>query len=354
MKGASEAAIASLLTKGSFVCLYIMDAFAQGLEASEALTRLRGSSGRIMEVIEHLDGTYKHSTKGHSHLLTSIVSSTSTTSLPGFSPSFPTCNKVISCRAGDQNEVLLTLCGVSIAKPGLENTDEQVILVKDLSLTVRRGEHLLISGPSGCGKTSLLRVIAGLQRALAGHIEHIGSSTQVPHGQAPLQLQIKVQYERRATVHSSSVIFIPQQAYCFEGTLADNLVYPHVWDGVYPDVSTLVTHINALELSHLLGGSKDESFKGMTAINDWPNILSHGEKQRVCLARTLCHKPALLISDESTSNLDKRIEAKIFQLIKDQGTTIVTVGHSTSLFEHHKKVLTIIGDGSGGWLLRDI
>ena len=95
-----------------------------------------------------------------------------------------------------------------------------------------------------------------------------------------------------------------------------------------------------------------ERFKGFDAEENWKNVLSLGEQQRVAFARILITKPRYAILDEATSALDVKNEERLYQELSHMGTTYISVGHRPTLSQYHQQLLEIF-DG-GNWELKGI
>jgi len=198
----------------------------------------------------------------------------------------------------------------------LETPNRQRRLVENLSVEVPTGQGLLVMGPSGCGKSSLLRAIAGLWNAGKGTI-------------------VRPQPEQ--------ILFLPQRPYMVLGTLREQLLYPNSsLEVTYQQLKQVLEQVN---LAHL-----DQRFGGFEAQQDWADVLSLGEQQRLTFARLLLNQPKYAILDEATSALDLDNEERLYQHLRSIGTTFLSVGHRSTLANYHQVVLELAQDQT--WQIR--
>lgn len=192
----------------------------------------------------------------------------------------------------------------------LKTPNQQRTLITGLSVEIPAGQGLLVMGPSGCGKSSLLRSIAGLWNA--------GSGTIV-------------------RPDLDQILFLPQRPYMVLGTLRDQIRYPH------SDLQVEDSHLQQV-LEQVNLGDLAQRLGGLDAEQDWGNVLSLGEQQRLTFARLLLQKPNYAILDEATSALDLENEALLYHHLKAIGTTFLSVGHRATLANYHHRVLEFQAD----------
>ncbi|MEL6603235.1 MAG: ABC transporter ATP-binding protein/permease [Cyanobacteria bacterium J06614_10] len=205
---------------------------------------------------------------------------------------------------------------LSLQHVTLQTPNRQRTLVEDLSISVTAHESLLVMGPSGCGKSSLLRAIAGLWNSGSGTI---------------------------ARPDLSDLLFLPQKPYMVLGTLRQQLLYPYPHTTI--EDATLTTVLKQVNLADIA-----ERFGGFDAEEDWGDVLSLGEQQRLSFARILVHKPAYTILDEASSALDQENEAQLYQHLAAADIAYISVGHRPSLKTYHHSLLKLAEDHS--WILQ--
>ena len=179
-------------------------------------------------------------------------------------------------------------------------------LAKNVNVHVTKGTNVIVTGPSGCGKSSLVKVISNIWKPRVGKIYRDPS----------LFSSIVGQNNRKVGLYVA-----PQEPYIYEGSFESLLFYNFENEAV--DQQRLAHVLELLELHQLLqrcGGMWKKS-------HDWPNELSRGEKQRISLARLFLEKPTLAILDEATSAIDIKMCKKIYNQLKADKITVVTVGH---------------------------
>ncbi|MCU1275406.1 MAG: transporter ATP-binding protein, partial [Bryobacterales bacterium] len=169
-------------------------------------------------------------------------------------------------RHADRDGEVLIVDGLELDLPGGQP------LVKNVNLSLGRGDSVLLRGPSGAGKSTLLRAIAGIW----------------PFGSGEIRMP-----------SNSRVLFLPQNPYLPIGTLREVVSYPRPAGGV--DEATLRQVLNAVGLPDLARKLDENSH--------WALQLSPGEQQRVAFARALAQKPDWLFLDEATSSVDEATEA---------------------------------------------
>ena len=171
-------------------------------------------------------------------------------------------------------------------------------------------EQVLVTGPSGSGKSTLFRAIAGIWPFGTGKVS-------IPAG--------------------ATVMTLPQRPYLPIGSLAAAVAYPAV-AGTY-DPARIGDLLVAVGLPALAARVDDEQH--------WNRMLSLGEQQRIGVARAILHAPDYLFLDEATASLDEPSEAALYQLLQQRlpGTTIISIGHRSTLAAFHRRHLALTRAG---------
>jgi vitamin B12/bleomycin/antimicrobial peptide transport system ATP-binding/permease protein len=183
-------------------------------------------------------------------------------------------------------------------------------LVSARKVSIKLGEHVLVSGPSGSGKSTLFRALAGVWPFGSGTIT-------VPK--------------------NARVMILPQRPYFPIAPLATAVAYPAGRESY--DESKIVEVIGAVGLPALADRIDEEAH--------WNRMLSLGEQQRLGIARALLSEPDFLFLDEATASLDEPAEAALYQLLQRKlpNATIVSIGHRSTLAAFHQRRLAFNREG---------
>ena len=190
------------------------------------------------------------------------------------------------------------------------------------SLRVSAGEFLAISGPSGSGKSTLLNLIGCIDKPTSGRIlvDGVDTSTLKPGSMTALRR------ERIGFVFQTFNL-IPVF------TAAENVEFP-----------LLVQGVSARERKHRVAGAL-ESVGLSERAHHRPDLLSGGERQRVAVARAIVHRPALVLADEPTANLDTKNATQLIDLMHDLnrrlGLTFIFSTHDARLLEHTDRIVSL-------------
>ena len=174
-----------------------------------------------------------------------------------------------------------------------------------VSLTIAEGEFAAIAGASGSGKSTLLHLLGGLDRPTSGRVQIRGKD-------------LYAMKEEELTVFRRREIGFVFQNY--------NLVLPAELDGKDPDKTYIAQIVDALGLTEKL--------------SNMPNTLSGGQQQRVAVARALASKPALILADEPTGNLDSRTGHEVISLLLETSRTF----HQTIVMITHNEEIARMAD----------
>ncbi|NWQ73090.1 ABCD3 protein, partial [Columbina picui] len=267
--------------------------------AGREMTRLAGFTARITEIMQVLkdlnSGKYQRT----------MVSQEKDADKNQALPLIPGSGEIIN------TDNLIKFDHVPLVTP---NGD---VLIQDLNFEVRSGANVLICGPNGCGKSSLFRVLGELWPLFGGRL------TKPVRGK---------------------LFYVPQRPYMTLGTLRDQVIYPDTLEdqrkkGISDQV--LKEYLDNVQLGPIL-----EREGGWDSVQDWMDVLSGGEKQRMAMARLFYHKPQFAILDECTSAVSVDVEGYIYSHCRKVGITLFTVSHRKSLWKHHDFYLHMDGRGN--------
>lgn len=207
--------------------------------------------------------------------------------------------------------------------------DSQVHALRDVDLTITRGEYIAVMGPSGSGKSTLLNLIGLLDRPDAGTYQLEGRDVTT------------LNPDELAKVRSERIGFIFQSFHLVPRlTAAANIELPLTLAGIPSNerakrVTQALNEYGLADRAHHL-----------------PNQLSGGQRQRVAIARATILRPAVLLADEPTGNLDRVTGEEVVRLLEalnDKGMTLIVVTHDQALGARARRQLkmddgSIVGD----------
>jgi putative ABC transport system ATP-binding protein len=218
---------------------------------------------------------------------------------------------------GVLNEAVVRVAGLS---KSVTDSSGTLTILRDINFSLQRGETAAIVGASGSGKSTLLSIIAGLDTPTQGTVWLDGQDL------------FALNEDQRAELRALKVGFVFQS---FQ----------------------LMGHLTALENVMLpleLAGRKDARHAALdmlqrvglgTRLGHYPKVLSGGEQQRVALARAFVVQPAVLLADEPTGSLDfstgETIMKLMFDLNREQGTTLVLVTHDRAIAAQCERCITV-------------
>ncbi|MCE7057412.1 ABC transporter ATP-binding protein [Algoriphagus sp. AGSA1] len=216
----------------------------------------------------------------------------------------------------------MNILSVSNLSKVYQSGSRKLTVLDAINFDIQAGEIISIVGPSGSGKTTLLGLCAGLDSASTGNVSLNGANLQT------------MNEDQRAAVRNQHVGFIFQN---FQ---------------LLPTLTALENVMVPLELKKRKDArAKAQELLDKVGLGDrgthYPTQLSGGEQQRVSIARAFANEPKILFADEPTGNLDtetgEMIEKLIFDLNREQGTTLILVTHDLELAAKTQRIIHIKG-----------
>lgn len=194
---------------------------------------------------------------------------------------------------------------------------ERVHALRGVSFEISEGDYIAIVGPSGCGKSTLLNLIGAIDKPTGGEVRIRGEAANGMRDREATEFRLR------------NIGFVFQRFYLMPTLSArENIELPMAEAGL----KSAERAARARELLAYVGLSHREKHR--------PSQLSGGEQQRVAIARALANKPALLLADEPTGELDAKTGAEIISLfgkLNQDGTAIVVVTHDEDLANAAKR-----------------
>jgi putative ABC transport system ATP-binding protein len=199
--------------------------------------------------------------------------------------------------------------------------EEVIHALKDVSLKIYKNEYVALMGPSGSGKSTLMNMLGCLDSPTSG--EYVLNRLSVA----------KMSDNELAEVRNKEIGFVFQTFNLLpRATTLDNVALPLVYSG-YSKEDRVKRAEEVLEQVGLKDRMKHK-----------PNELSGGQRQRVAIARALVNKPAIILADEPTGNLDSKTSVEImglFEEIHKNGNTIILVTHEEDIALHAHRIVRL-------------
>ncbi len=199
--------------------------------------------------------------------------------------------------------------------------NQVVRALRSVSIDIMKGEYVAIMGASGSGKSTLMNIIGCLDTATTGKYVLNGNDVS------------SMSDDELAEIRNSEIGFIFQVFNLLpRNTALENVMLPLVYAGIKKTDRKLIAEQTLTDV-----GLDDR-------MAHRPNELSGGQRQRVAIARALVNKPALLLADEPTGNLDSKISEEIMKLfaeIHQKGNTLLMVTHEEDIAKHAHRIIRL-------------
>lgn len=202
---------------------------------------------------------------------------------------------------------------------------QTVHVLKGIDLDIGKNEYVALMGPSGSGKSTLMNLLGCLDTPTSGNYELNGTDVSSLNDNA------------LAEIRNSEIGFVFQTFNLLpRSTALENVALPLVYAGLSKEERLA----RAAEVLDQVGLSDRMDHR--------PNQLSGGQRQRVAVARALVNRPALILADEPTGNLDSKTSLEIMKLfdeIQSAGNTVILVTHEEDIAQYAKRVIRLV-DGN--------
>lgn len=190
--------------------------------------------------------------------------------------------------------------------------------LKDVSLTVGKGEWVAIMGPSGSGKSTLINIIGCMDKPTHGSVRINGAET------------VALSKKQLTELRRDTIGLVFQQFHLIPYMSAlENVMLAQYYHSI-PDENEAIAALGRVGLGE--------------RAHHYPSQLSGGEQQRLCIARALINYPALILADEPTGNLDEANEQMVMQLFHElhkEGHTIIMVTHDKTVADHAQRCVVM-------------
>ena len=222
----------------------------------------------------------------------------------------------------NSNEVILQLRDI---KRDFKLGAQTVHVLKGINLDIHNNQYVALMGPSGSGKSTLMNLLGCLDTPTSGSYKLNGTDVS------------SLNDNELAEIRNREIGFVFQTFNLLpRSTALENVALPLIYAGMSKE-ERLARAAEVLEQVGLAD-----------RMDHRPNQLSGGQRQRVAVARALVNKPALILADEPTGNLDSKTSLEIMKLFDDiqaAGNTVILVTHEEDIAQHAKRIIRLV-DGN--------
>ena len=213
--------------------------------------------------------------------------------------------------------------------------NQEIKVLKSVSVQVNQGDFLVILGPSGCGKSTLLHILLGLELPTAGEVKFLGRN-----------IYDGTNEDDRTQFRKEHVGMIYQQPNWIKSmTVIENVAFPLILRGYQKEMALEIAH-EAIDLVHMAQWE-----------NQIQTELSGGQQQRVALARCIVHNPEVIVADEPTGNLDYESGIEVMELLQrlnvENKKTMIMVTHDIEYVKYATCAIRVFDGQILGYFTKD-